>query len=138
MAQLTPQESFRLGFLLRCAEEGCTPAEIEQRVKLAFIVRGLEKHAVANPVDTGIGLAKTWASLPLHIAGLGIAGSGLLGAGIGYGAAKLQDEDVDPEEAKRQELIAAYKMQADRARRRAQQRGYRRPAPAEPRLFTGD
>lgn len=143
MAQLTPKESFRLGFLLRCAEEGCSPAEIQDRVKLAHVVRGLvlqEKQAVAPTSTLGAlwNLGSTVGMAPLHAAAIGIGGAGLLGAGVGYGAAKLQDEEVDPEEAKRQELIAAYKMQADRARRRAKQRGYRKPAPAAPQLFTGE
>lgn len=136
---MTPQENFRLGFLLRCAEEGCSPAEIEQRVKLAFIVRGLEKKANTPGTLRALwDLGGAYGMAPLHTAAIGIGGAGLLGAGLGYGAAKVQEEQVDPEEAKRQELIAAYKMQADRARRRAKQRGYRPSAPKAPQLFNGE
>ena len=146
MAQLTPQDNFRLGFLLRCAEEGCSPAEIESRVKLAFVVRDLEKKAfVGDVLRAGERLLKAtgrlgaaYAMLPFRTAAIGIGGAGLLGTGLGYGAAKLQQKDIDPEEAKRQELIAAYKMQADRARRRAKQRGYRPSTPKAPQLFTGE
>jgi hypothetical protein len=56
------------------------------------------------------------------------------GAGIGWGAAKLQNDDVDPEEAKRHELIAAYKLQADKLRQQAATRSYRKPQISGPRL----
>ncbi len=122
---LTKQQNFRLGFLLRCAEEGLAPAEIRERVKLA-------KASGWSSLGDAI---KAYGLFPFQLAAGGIATAGLGGAGIGYGLAKMQDEQVDPEEAKQQELIAAYKMQAERARRRAQQRTYRRPAPAAPRLM---
>lgn len=128
---MTPQENFRLGFLLRCAEEGCTPEEIQERVKTASATlrRNSVKQAAGSTADSTWSLAKTLASLPLHASALGIAGSAALGGIGGYGLAKLQNSDVDPEEAKQQELVAAYKLQAEMARRRASQRQYRRPVP---------
>lgn len=139
---MTPQENFRLGFLLRCAEEGCTTEEIQDRVKLAHArlhaVAG-EKRAddsiigalksVANPAWQ---LGQTLVTAPLHLTSLGIGGSAVLGGAAGYGLAKFQNADVDPDEAKRHELIYAYKLQAELARRRAAQRSYRRPVPASP------
>ena len=84
MAQLTPQENFRFGFLLRCAEEGCSPADIEQRVKLAFVLRGLEKLAnMGQTLSALSGLASTYGMAPLHTAAIGIGSAGLLGAGLG-------------------------------------------------------
>ncbi len=136
MPQLTPQESFRLGFLLRCAEEGCTAEEIQERVKFAAapalgaltaLWSGL-KGAV-NPTWNAV---KTMGTFPLHATALGVAGAAGVGAAGGYGLAKMQNSDVDPEEAKRQELMAAYQLQAELARRRASQRSYRRDAPAMP------
>ncbi len=134
MPQLTPQESFRLGFLLRCAEEGCTPAEIKERVKLAvapaLLGGGLSTlRSLLSPTWNSL---KTMGTFPLHATALGIAGAAAAGGAGGYGLAKLQNSDVDPDEAKRQELISAFKLQADLARRRAQQRSYRRDAPASP------
>lgn len=126
MPQLTPKENFRLGFLLRCAEEGLDADGIKERVKIA--IAGGFLQSAGN-------LAKLVGTLPLHATGYGMAGGAILGGAAGYGLAKMQNSDVDPEEAKRQELIAAYKLQADLARRRAAQRSYRRMAPAEPKLF---
>jgi hypothetical protein len=141
---MTPQENFRFGFLLRCAEEGCTTEEIQERVKLAhdrLQVAAREKQAFAGPGFAGVArdvlspvwnLGKTLVTAPLHATALGIAGSAALGGAGGYALAKLQNADVDPEEAKRQELMAAYKLQAELARRLAAQRSYRRPVPASP------
>ena len=88
---MTPQQNFRLGFLLRCAEEGCDVEEIKDRVKLA-----------------------TWTD-PMS-----------------YAAPLLNVGKSIPYDAKRQELPAAFKLQADLARRRAAQRQYRLATPASP------
>lgn len=145
---MTPHDAFKLGFLLRCAEEGCTPDEIRGRVKTATLLK--QSAGPAITAGTGIGakmLAKfkglgkalpLWAGftqLPYYATSLGLAASAATGAGAGYGLAKLQNQDVDPEEAKRQELIAAYKLQAELARQRASRRSYRQPIPSSPRLF---
>jgi len=126
MDGLNAQQSFRLGFLLRCAEEGLNQDQIRERVKFAGA------GGLLGPMGQA---AKALMMAPVNLSLLGIGAGGIAGAGVGYGLAKAQNQAVDPEEAKRQELIAAYKMQADRARRRAQQRNYRRPAPAAPRLM---
>jgi len=133
---LTPQESFRLGFLLRCAEEGLDIHQVEDRVKLA----GHLKRAIVSPggaVKDTISAAKLFLGLPLQLGALGLGTAALGGAGAGYGLAKFQNQAVDPEEAKRQELVAAYRLHADKARRRAAKRSYRNQAPQEPKLFTG-
>lgn len=130
---MTPQEQFRLGFLMRCAEEGCTPEEIQERVKLANEhLSGGVKTANSSVLGPLWSAAKTLGYMPIHASALGIAGSAALGGIGGYGLAKFQNADVDPEEAKQQELIAALKLQAELARRRASQRQYRRPIPASP------
>lgn len=91
--------------------------EVERRVKLGSVLiqHGLIKAA------TGVGDALTAAlqvalGFPVNMSALGIAGSGLVGAMGGYGLAKLQNTDVDPEDAKRQELLAALRRQAMLAR----------------------
>ena len=115
---MTPQEAFRFGFLLRCADEGLTAEQMSERVK----------HAIwyPSPVRT----AKLIATLAL----LGLVGGSGVGAAGGYGAAKLMEQEIDPAIAKRQELAATYQQQAQRLRRLHQQRYYRDAAtPAAPR-----
>ncbi len=118
---MTDREAFKFGFLLRCADEGLSPEQTRERVKLAY----------------GLGAAAGLAiKAPLAIAALGIPAAALAGAGAGYVGAKLTDPPVDPDEAKKQELIAAYRQQADRARRTAARVGYRleHQRPSVPRL----
>lgn len=136
MAQLTRSECFRMGFLMRCAEEGCTPEEVAARV--AF---GQEKSAdwdvtsmFTKPVGKALSAAKFLALLPLRASGYGILAGAGLGAAGGYGLAKMQNGTLDPDEAKRQELISAYQFQAELARRRASQFSYRKAAPQSPRF----
>jgi len=61
----------------------------------------------------------------------GLGASVVAGAGTGYGLARLTEPDVDPEEAQKQELIAAYKMYTDHAQRMAKRYAYR---PSPPRM----
>lgn len=131
---MTPQENFRLGFLMRCAEEGCTSEEVQERVKIAsdHLNGTMVKSAIGNVAGSLWSAAKTIGYMPVHASALGIAAAAGLGGVGGYGLAKLQSSDIDPEEAKQQELIAAYKLQAEMVRRRASQRQYRRPVPASP------
>ncbi len=124
---LSPKEQFRFGFLLRCAEEGIGAAEINGRVKMAGTVR--------NIASTALDTLKLWATLPLHVGALGLGGSALLGSAGGYGLAKATEEEIDPAEAKRQELIATYQQQADKARRSMARQRYRGQTPAAPKLF---
>lgn len=122
---LDARESFRFAFLLKCAEEGLDREGIRQRVaeRIAEATATLMKQAfgfsdLANAGMTAITLPATVASAQvLGGVGLGMAGGGL--------AAKLTDSDADPELAKKYELIAAYRQQADRARRQAARVGYR-------------
>lgn len=139
MSQLTRNECFRLGFLLRCAEEGCDMDEVAERVKLAHdrtkIAAGGVMDWVAGIVRPLWNTAKTVGKFPLQLSALGVAGSALTGMAGGYGLAKMQNEQLDPEEAKQQELISIYRLQADLARRKAQQHSYRTAVPALPRLM---
>ena len=84
------------------------------------------------------GVANTSWKLPVIASTLGIGGAGLLGGYGGYHLANMQDNTVDPEEAKRQELVAAYRSHAERARRKAQTTSYRQPKPAAPKLLSGE
>lgn len=106
---MTDREAFKLGFLLRCAEEHLSPEETHARVKSATLLGGLGTTA-------GVGLGA---------AGLGLGAAAGVGAGAGWLGAKLTEPDMDAEDAKMQELIAAFHQQADQARRTAARIAYR-------------
>lgn len=128
---MTPAESFKLGFLLRCADEGCAPSEVQMRVKMAnsILDRIIRAGVAASP------LLGYWLTSPLHLQGLGMLGGAGLGAGVGYGLARLQNSDVDVDDAKRNELIEAYRQQAERTRQRLRRRLSESKSPRTPQLF---
>jgi hypothetical protein len=109
---MTPQEGFKFGFLLRCAEEGLSLDETQQRAVAVLEKRGgaLDLAAQAPGALWSLG------TKGLMLGGLGIAGAGGLG---GYALAKMREGDVDPAEIRRQELIDTYNTQAELARRKA-------------------
>lgn len=122
---MTPREGFKYGFLLRCAEEGLTAREAEARA-----ARGLEKRAagfwgsLAGSLGSGIANTATNVITGTPAFGAKWLGAGLgaaaLGAGAGgYALGKLREGEIDPEEVQREELIAAYRTQAELARRKA-------------------
>lgn len=126
---LTDKENFRLGFLSCCARMGLTPVEVRQLTKQAsaMIKRG---YGVAD-------LLKLYWQAPLAASMYGLAGAAGVGALGGHTLAKMTEEEVDPAEAKRQELLAVYKQQAERARRNAARIRYRQnqTAPKPAKLF---
>lgn len=123
MTAMTAQEQFRVGFLMRCAEDGCTLEDISQRIKQA------------NPLLMGAGIAGGQAAVgglsnlkdlfydymksPAYIAGVGIPLAAAAGGALGHGAGIVQSQDADPAELKRQELLQAYKVQAARIKQLA-------------------
>ena len=123
---MTPQDRFRLGFLMRCADEGCPPEEVRRRTKQAE-----EKGVIGKALNNASSLAGTFGwSIPYKWpTALGLAAATIGGPMVGYTAAKMQERPIDPEEAKKQELIAALRLQAEQTRRRASQRSYRQPIP---------
>jgi len=120
---LSPREAFKFGFLLRCADEGLDEAETQQRIKLASLFidnvqdPGIHKQAMGTLGKLLGGSAK--------LGLLGMAAGGGLGLAGGYMAGKLTDKEVDPDDIKQQELIAAYQQEADKIRRNAKLRMYR-------------
>lgn len=119
---MTPREGFKFGFLYRCAEEGLTVEEAYDRARLL-----LEKRAILNPLPALWGGAKTLGALGMAGA---VAVPAVAGAGIGLGLANAREHDVDPDEVRRQELIAALNFHADQARRRTLMKNYRAGGPA--------
>ena len=130
---LTSKEQFRMGFLLRCAEEGLSGDEIEGRVKMALV--GVTGAAFGLPALANA--ARAYLTLPFQLGAVGLGAAAIAGPAVGYSMAKMQQDDADPDEAKRQELIATYSQQADKIRRSMKQRRYRGQAPAAPKLFIG-
>ena len=102
---MSPREAFKFGFLARCAEEGLTEAQVQERVKTA----ALRKQALPGVSDL-LGAAG-W------LAGTGAAtavlGGGLTGRVAGHTLARLQDPGYDADAIKRQELMSAYGTLAD-------------------------
>lgn len=115
---LTEKQAFKVGFLLRCADEGLTMEETHARVKAALAKQ-------ANPLITGAGkMIGGLASLVPGAASLLAAGSIAaplaVGAGGGYLASKMtQPGDEVLDQAKRDEVIGEYERLADEARRKA-------------------
>jgi len=121
---MTGREAFKFGFLLRCADEGLSSEQTRHRIDTV-----LEKRAFGKGL---FDLVQFLASYPVTVGGTAVAGSALGGAGLGYLGAKATEQDVDPEEAKSQELVAVYQQQADRARRNAARFRYRQPRMKRP------
>lgn len=121
------REAFKQGFLQRCAEEGLTKEAFEARMEKA-----------ANPlafaaIPAGLMAAYPYISGGAKAIGAGLAGfsslaplAGLVGGGaLGYGAAKLTEPDVDPEQVKADEIANTYKVYAQRAAARKRLKSYR-------------
>lgn len=122
---LTPRQAFKLGFLLKCAQDGLTPEQTDARIDAVLTKAALgETFGKFLDVATGVG-------------GLGLAAGGLAGAGVGYALGQATEPPVDPDEIKKQELIQVLNQYADRARRNTAAVQYRPPKPAMrmPELF---
>jgi hypothetical protein len=132
---LTPRQQFKFGFLLRCADEALSDEQTQDRVKTACDF--VEKKGIA-PIRGAADFGKLMMDTLRSAGWYGLGGSALAGLGTGYGLASLTEKDTDPEEVKKQELIAAYRQQADRVRRNMMARSYRDSgsAPAGPKLFS--
>jgi len=148
MSEMTPTEQFRAGFLLRCAEEGCSMADVQLRVKAASL------KAAAIPLAAGFGtgagvaggqalmggvgqmkdLLFDYLKSPVAMLGAGTVLSAGAGGLAGHTLGKLHSEEVDPKALQQQELLQAYKTQAARIRQLA---ALRNPQPAvrSPRLL---
>lgn len=130
---LTPRQLFKFGFLLHCADQGLDAHETLRRVKQASELLAADPQVLEKQADMQAVLD---AVKSLGWAGLGASALGGLGTGVGL--AQLTDKEADPEEAKRRELIAAYRQQADRVRRNMLARSYRDSSrtPRSPSLFS--
>ena len=137
---LSPREAFIIGFSLRCADEGLSPAQVQQRlVKTASL---LGKTARDDDGDLGAvlptgamgrvisdvygGTAKTF--LPKALQGLGEAAVTIpsaLGATGGYVAHKATEPLREEEDIKKEELIAELQNWTQRVMEKQKQRSLR-------------
>ena len=120
---MTDKEAFKIGFLMKCAEEGLTPSQVEERIthrvemiKKAESVAMVKKADSNSPglVGTGWDVLKTMLghAWPLAVAAPWVAG----GVG-GYALSKAQDDVYDVDEAKKREEIAEYYRAIDQLNR---------------------
>ena len=108
---LTPREAFRIGFVMRCADEGLTGEQVRERVEKAAAL--VEKRG--GPLSALGGLAG-------HAGGLLLAAPLAAGVGGGYLAHKMVEDSVDEDDVRQQELIAELKHWARRAREQRKMR----------------
>lgn len=137
---LTPAESFRLGFLTRCADEGLTSAEAEQRAKLASVEGWPIVRHVSGAFETGLGL---FTKAPMYAAALGIPAAGAVGALAGYGLAgagvNMPDkpsDDPDAAAVKHRELVDALRQHTEQIRHRIAAHKRLQPIARGPRLYS--
>lgn len=130
---MTPVEAFTVGFLLKCAEDGLTPAQAEQRMERftkqaadpGFMSRivGAVTSAPGKLLGAGKAVANTgltglnYGLKGLTLAGLAGGGAGVLG---GYTLAQLNDDSISPDEVKNEELISEYRRAIQDLARRNQ------------------
>jgi len=123
---LTPREAFKIGFMMRCAEDGLGPAEVQDRIQK--IAAALEKQAVLEPlsgktVSSSLGGLDGLARLGLGTAVTVPIGLGLLG---GYLLNRAREAEVDEEDVRTRELIDELKHWSRRARERQKAKMLRR------------
>lgn len=122
---LTNRQIFKFGFLLRCADDGLTVEETKERIKQAAIaLEQMEKQGLVGGLLNAL----------TRLGWLGLGAGAIGGTAGGYTVGKMTEKETDPEEIKRQELIAAYQQEADRIRRAARRRMYRPAVPRRPSL----
>lgn len=135
---LTSDQAFKVGFLLRCAEEGLSNDETHRRVKLAFEKRAILPQLAAGAAGLAGGVASAGGKLislggkvmPLA-AGLALLAPILGGGAIGYLSAKSTEGGPDlVERAKHEEIIGEYERLADEAKRKARAKRLARGYPA--------
>lgn len=135
--------AFKMGFAARCFELGLEPDQVKEAAEksarfgglLAALKAGWKNPWISKPLLTTGGLLSGFgiggavnAAKDISGATIGLGGAaGLLGgAGLGYGLAKLQEEDVDEDEVKAKELADTYKVYTDRLKAQRAYQQYRR------------
>jgi hypothetical protein len=125
---MTPRQCFKAAFLARCAADGLSEAETVAAIATLEKSAGAVDWIKALPLAGAAGAVGDTVKL---VGGLGLAGSLVAGGGLGYLAARAREGNVDPEEIRKQELVAAYNTFSDQMERD------RRPRPTPPRRTYG-
>jgi hypothetical protein len=132
---LNSRESFKVGFLQRCADAGLSLDETRQVVKQAteLVKTAAISDLLVGPYRTTLDVAGAGAK---NLGNVGLAaallGPGAIGAAAGYGLSRVTDvDDTDVSAIKKRELIDEYYQQIDMLK--AKQRGmFRKPHPTHP------
>jgi hypothetical protein len=107
---MTKQEAFKIGFLMKCAEEGLTPKETEERIKRA--------HAMVKMAN--------WKDMLARIAkyglGIGLIAPPVLGGIGGYALAQGHERPYSKAMARKDEELAEYYRAIDQLERARRQR----------------
>ena len=105
---MTPAEAFKIGFLRECARDGCSPEQVQARVKTA------DAMIKAGSITGTLGdMLKQIFTAGKYTAAVGPPVAGALG---GWALARAKNDDFDPEEAKRREELAEYYRATDMLR----------------------
>jgi hypothetical protein len=151
---LSTRDSFKVGFLSRCVEEGIAPEDIGAVIEKtsAALDKVLEKqgHVVkdANLLDSLTKVPGALLDIAGRVAGpvigaatsygipLALLAPPLAGGVAGYGLARMGDvSDEDVEAIRVKELINEYRLQADKAERDNRVRAYRKKRQSTGRIF---
>ena len=147
---LSARDSFKVGFLSRCVEEGIAPedigAVIEKTAEVLEKTGGSLKQAgilgdalkipgalvdIAGRLVAPVVGAATGYGIPLALLAPPLAGGA-----AGYGLARMGDvSDEDVEAIRVKELINEYRLQADKAERDNRVRSYRKKRQSTGRIF---
>ena len=125
---MTPKEEFRYAFMLKCAEAGLNIEETAEKATQLL-------HLLEQPQEKVAGWLQDATGAASNLGWGGLLTAATLGTGAGYGLAKLQEGDVDVNDYRNQDLIAAYRAAAQQLRERNARRLQIRVPPKARRLF---
>jgi len=108
------KQAFKLGFAAYCADRGLNP-----------------KDAIALVKQAGA-LGDAFKNVGLLTVGVPAAAGLALGGGLGYGAAKIDEPEITPDDIKAQELAETYKRYTDRLKARRAYQQYRASRQMQP------
>lgn len=105
---MSPKEAFKVGFMLRCADEGLAPGDVEDRIQKAAGL--MQKQGIFDNALGHIGGALGTAGM------MGLAAPIALGGLGGYFLNKTREANVDEEDVRTRELISELRTLAHRAK----------------------